>query len=99
MNDFNIDLDAIPANDKSSQQLDKMEEMAAKQGYVCRAPRRKLGRRRSPRTEQIHTWVHPYAKEWLLAESLRRDVHQGLILEEAFELYKKYRGCNDEVAP
>lgn len=89
MDDFNINLDAIPATDKSDQKLDKMDDVAEKHGFISRAPRRKIGRRRSPRTEQIHTWVLPHVKEGLLAESIRRDVHQGLILEEALELYFK----------
>ena len=93
MDDFNIDLNTIPANDKSDQQLDKIDDLAAKQGFVSRAPRRNLGRRRSPRTEQVHAWVLPHVKEELLAESIRRGVQQGVILEEAWELYKKH-GAN-----
>ena len=84
---FRIDAAKVPIIDKDDQRLDEVDEIAAKKGYANRDPRR--GRKRSPRTEQIHTWVRPHVKEGLLAEAERRGVHQGRILEEAWELYQK----------
>ena len=80
----------IPLVDKSNQPLDALDEIAAEKGYVSRAPRR----RTTTRTGQIHSWVHPQVRQYLLDEAYRRRVQQGVILEEALELYKKYGGSN-----
>ena len=77
----------MPNRDKSGQSMVKVDEVAMNEGVPSREPRK--GKTRSPRTQQIHTWVRPYVKERLLAESLRRGVHQGVLLEEAWNLYEK----------
>ena len=87
-----IDAKKVPTVVKGSDQLDVLDDVAAKEGYVSREPRktRKRGRLRNPRSEQIYSKVYPETKRWLLAEAYRRGVQQGVILEEAWELYKKY---------
>ena len=86
---FEIDPNSVSATNKSDQPLDEVDEVAAKKGYVSRDPQPKKRKPRNPRTEQIHTWVRPHVKEELLAESVRRGIHQGFILEEAWDLYRK----------
>ena len=83
--DTELNSDEIPLIDKSNQPLDAVDEMAATKGYVSRAPRRRTRKR----TGQIHSWVYPQVRQYLLDEAYRRRVQQGVILEEALELYKK----------
>ena len=89
--DFDIEVEKVPTVDKSGQSMDEIDKVANEQGYVRRephhAPKTKT-KIRSCRTKQIHTWVLPRFKELLFAESRRRCVPQGVILEEALELYK-----------
>ena len=82
--DFKIKVEDIPTADKNNQHLDKLDEMAEKHGCYSRAPRKI-----NPRTGQIHAKVLPHVREELLAEAVRRGVQQGVILEEAVELYRK----------
>ena len=86
-----VDVKKVPTADKAGDQLDAVDDAADKEGYVSRAPRKtgKRGRPRNPLSEQIHSKVRPETKDWLLEEARRRCVMQGVILEEALELYKK----------
>ena len=93
LDDFKIKPDEIKTVDKSAQSLARVDEVAVSKGYVSRDPRKT--KPRSPRTAQIHAWVRPYVREWLIAESLKRGINQGLVLEAACKLYEKY-GYNDE---
>ena len=88
--DFDIEVDKVPTVDKSGQSMDEIDKVANEQGYVSREPHtpKTKTKIRSCRTKQIHTWVLPRFKELLFAESRRRCVPQGVILEEALELYK-----------
>ncbi len=54
----------------------------------------KLGRPRSPRTEQIHTKLRPEVASAISAEAARRGVSKGLIIEEAWRLYEVTGGLN-----
>ena len=88
--EFKIEVENIPTTEKNDQPLDAVEEVAEKKGYVSRA-RRKLV---APQVRQIHAWVTKRVREELIAESSRRRVQQGVILEEALELYKKQKQIN-----
>lgn len=90
LSDFDIEVDKVPTVDKSGQSMDEVDKVANEQGYVSREPQHTPKPKiRSWRTKQIHTWVLPRFKELLLAESRRRRVPQGMILEEALNLYEK----------
>ena len=86
-----IDVGRVKTTNKSSDRLDDVDVAADKEGYVSREPRKtgKRGRPRNPLSEQIHSKVRPETKEWLLEEASRRCVMQGVILEEALELYRQ----------
>ena len=85
-----VKINKVPTVDKTGGQLDAVDEAADKEGYVSREPQKheKRGRPRNPLSEQIHSKVYPETKKWLLAEARRRGVLQGVILEEALELYR-----------
>ena len=85
---FNVDINEVPVTDKSNQPLDAVDEMATTKGYLSRAPRKKIGKPRSLRTAQVHAKIYPKVREYLLAEATKRGVQQGVIIEEALELYK-----------
>mgnify|MGYP003128794522 CR=1 FL=1 len=58
-----------------------------KHGFEDRAPRKKRGRPRSPRTGQVHAKVMPRVAKEISAEARRRGIQQGVLIEEAWALY------------
>lgn len=66
-------------------------------GTVKQVPTDNYERSSNPRTGQVHARVYPRVRKELLAESVRRGVQQGVIIEEAWELYKKYGTQTDRV--
>ena len=81
---------------RDNDDLDALDNAADKEGYVSRAPIhiKKRGRPRNPRTGQIHAKVYQKFQEYLRDEAIARGVHQGVIVEESLDLYKKYGGSN-----
>ena len=57
-------------------------------GFVARAPRRR-GRKPSPRTGQVHARVLPPVAREISNEARQRGVQQGVLIEEAWALYKQ----------
>ncbi len=92
MNDkpFSVDLKALKTkskpNDASTNQ--KIERAGEALGFVDRTPKKRRGRPASPRTGQVHAKVLPHISEEISAEAKRRGVQQGVLIEEAWELYK-----------
>ena len=68
--------------------LDRVDMIADEHGFVDR-PIRRAGRKRSPRTGQVHAKVLPNVSVEIANESTRRGVQQGVVIEEAWALYKK----------
>lgn len=73
-----------PTDDAS---LRSVDEAADTHGFTSREPKRG-GRKPSPRTGQIHAKVLPLIRDEILEEAAQRGVTQGVLLEEAWELYK-----------
>ena len=67
--------------------LDRVDKTAADHGFINRPVR--AGRKRSPRTGQVHAKVMPHVSVEIANESTRRGVQQGVVIEEAWALYKK----------
>lgn len=65
------------------------DAVAEKHGFVDRAPRKKRGRKPSPRTGQVHAKVMPDVSKEIAREARVRGVQQGVLIEEAWELYKR----------
>ncbi|MFC6640151.1 hypothetical protein [Sulfitobacter sediminilitoris] len=54
-------------------------------------PRKRRGRRPSPRTGQVHAKVLPNVAKEISREAVLRGVQQGVLIEEAWALYKAQR--------
>ncbi len=67
------------------------DAVAEKHGFVDRAPRKKRGRKPSPRTGQVHAKVMPEVSKEIAREARMRGVQQGVLIEEAWALYKRDR--------
>ncbi|MEM9784864.1 MAG: chromosome partitioning protein ParB [Pseudomonadota bacterium] len=87
---------AIPLNRSAlrSRRKDTKPESVAKSdaagerlGFVEREPKKKRGRKPSPRTGQVHAKVMPNVARAIGQEARNRGVQQGVIIEEAWELY------------
>ena len=61
-------------------------------GFIAREGQKRRGRRPSPRTGQVHAKVMPEVSEDIANEAKRRGVQQGVIIEEAWALYKNKSG-------
>ncbi|MBD8649471.1 chromosome partitioning protein ParB [Rhizobium sp. CFBP 13726] len=93
MSDFRVDLSSLRRQPKPAAEADIAKADAAGEvhGFVDRAPRGKPGRKKSERTGQVHAKVMPNVSEEIANEAVRRGVVQGVIIEEAWELYKSRR--------
>jgi hypothetical protein len=91
---FAIDIGALRSRAKpaDADAMGKADAAGEKHGFVDRGPKRRGGRKPSPRTGQIHARVLPHISDDIAAEARRRGVQQGVVLEEAWALYCKANG-------
>ena len=73
--------------DTSPKTVAKTDEAAEKHGFVDRAPKKRRGRKPSPRTGQVHAKVMPDVAREISQEARNRGVQQGVLIEEAWALY------------
>src|SRR5690606_33604785 len=97
MNDpkpFQIKLGALKAKPKAAtpEAMQRVETVSEDLGFVERETPKKRGRKPSPRTGQVHAKVFPEVSDEIAEEARRRGVQQGVIIEEAWALYKKKSG-------
>jgi hypothetical protein len=64
------------------------DAVAEKHGFVERGVKKRRGRRPSPRTGQVHAKVMPDVAKEIAREARDRGVQQGVLIEEAWALYK-----------
>lgn len=90
-NPFRIDLGKLRSRDKDSspKTVFRSDSIGEKHGFVEREPRKKRGRKPSPRTGQVHAKVLPDVACEISEEAKRRGVQQGVLIEEAWSLYKQ----------
>lgn len=74
--------------DTSPDTVARTDEAAEKHGFFDRSPQKRRGRKPSPRTGQVHAKVMPDVAKEIAAEARFRGVQQGVIIEEAWALYK-----------
>lgn len=73
--------------DTSDAAVARSDAAGEKHGFEDRAPRKKRGRKRSPRTGQVHAKVLPNVAKEISQEAKFRGVQQGVLIEEAWALY------------
>lgn len=93
---FRIDASALRKRAKPTDvaMLKAVDDRAEAQGFVAREGTRG-GRKPSPRVGQVHAKVLPEVRDELLEEAARRGVTQGVLIEEAWALYKERKGSPD----
>ena len=86
---FSVDLGGLKsrAKDQTPSVVEKIDRAGEVHGFVDRSPKRKRGRPPSPRTGQVHAKVLPHISDEISAEAKRRGVQQGVLIEEAWQLY------------
>lgn len=91
---FQIDLGTLKAREKDQSPLaiERIDQAGDELGFVPREGQKRRGRRPSPRTGQVHAKVMPHVSDEIAAEAKRRGVQQGVIIEEAWALYKDKSG-------
>lgn len=87
---FSIDLGRLKSRekDRSAAAVERVDRAGEELGFVDREPVKRRGRKPSPRTGQVHAKVLPPIADEIAAEARRRGVQQGVIIEEAWALYK-----------
>lgn len=87
---FSIDVADLKSRTKATTQadVDRIDRAGEVHGFVERSPQKKRGRPASPRTGQVHAKVLPDVSAEISAEAKRRGVQQGVLIEEAWQLYR-----------
>jgi len=87
---FSIDLGSLKTRRKdiSPEAVDRTDVIAEQHGFVNREGPGRRGRKPSPRTGQVHAKVMPNVADEIAEEARRRGVQQGVVIEEAWALYK-----------
>lgn len=65
----------------------RVDEVGEARGFLDRTPRKKPGRKPSPRTHQLHPKVFPKIGEAIAAEAERLGITQGQLIEEMWKAY------------
>ena len=71
----------------SAEELRKVDRIGEDRGFSDRTPRRKPGRKASPRTYQLHPKLLPDTGEAIAAEAERLGLTQGQLIERMWQTY------------
>lgn len=74
--------------DTSVEEVRRVDEVGEARGFLDRTPRRKPGRKPSPRTHQLHPKVLPEIGEAIAAEAERLGITQGQLIEQMWDAYR-----------
>lgn len=72
----------------SAEDVRRADEVGEARGFLDRTPRKKPGRKPSPRTFQLHPKVFPGVGEAISAEAERLGITQGQLIELMWEQYR-----------
>lgn len=78
--------------DTTVEEVRRVDEVGEARGFLDRTPRKKPGRKPSPRTFQLHPKVFPKVGEAIAAEAERLGITQGQLIELMWERYEDLRG-------
>jgi len=73
--------------DTTVEDVRRVDEVGEARGFVDRTPRKKPGRKPSPRTYQLHPKVFPRVGEAIAAEAERLGITQGQLIEMMWSSY------------
>lgn len=73
----------------SVEDVRKIDEVGEARGFVDRTPRKKPGRKPSPRTYQMHPKVMPQIGEAITDEAEKLGLTQGQLIEKMWQIYLK----------
>lgn len=79
------------AKQVSVEDVRRIDEVGEAHGFLDRTPRRKPGRKPSPRTHQLHPKVFPEIGEAIASEAERMGITQGQLIEQMWDVYRKER--------
>ena len=69
------------------EEVRRVDEVGEARGFLDRTPRKKPGRKPSPRTFQLHPKVFPEVGREIAAEAENRGLTQGQLIEEMWKIY------------
>lgn len=94
MSDFKINIGSLKSRQKprEAEAMARVDAVSEDLGFVSREAPAKRGRKPSPRTGQVHAKVFPDVAAEIAEEARRRGVQQGVLIEEAWALYKNKSG-------
>lgn len=75
--------------DTTAAEVRRVDEVGEARGFLDRTPRKKPGRKPSPRTYQLHPKVFPQVGEAIAAEAERLGITQGQLIENMWEIYQR----------
>jgi ribosome-binding protein aMBF1 (putative translation factor) len=75
--------------DTTVEEVRRVDEVGEARGFVDRTPRKKPGRKPSPRTYQLHPKVFPEVGDAIASEAERLGITQGQLVEKMWEVYCK----------
>jgi hypothetical protein len=78
--------------DTSVEEVRRIDDVGEARGFLDRTPRKKPGRKPSPRTFQLHPKVFPQVGEAIAAEAERLGITQGQLVERMWEAYSRENG-------
>ena len=73
----------------SPEEVRRIDDVGEARGFVDRSPRKKPGRKPSPRTYQLHPKVFPRVGEAIASEAERLGITQGQLIEEMWVTYQE----------
>ena len=73
------------------EEVRRVDEVGEARGFLDRTPRKKPGRKPSPRTYQLHPKVLPEVGEAIASEAEALGITQGQLVERMWEIYSSSR--------
>jgi len=73
--------------DTTIEEVRRVDEVGEVRGFLDRTPRKKPGRKPSPRTYQLHPKVFPRVGEAITAEAESLGITQGQLIERMWGIY------------
>jgi hypothetical protein len=69
------------------EEVRRVDEVGEARGFLDRSPRKKPGRKPSPRTHQLHPKVLPEIGQEIADEAERLGITQGQLVEQMWKAY------------